>query len=116
MDKNFGFVFSASIPGVSRTGEVEYNPVEELLVAQTEKPEYLGEINLRVLSPFLRALLVIDGTVTKFIEAYRMEPVEIIRLGQAVSNLPNDHKWLDAQKGTPVIAREVLIKGKYAAS
>lgn len=114
MDEKFVNNFSLSKPGVSEAADITYNPAEELFVAQSAKPAHLGVVNLRVLSPFLRALLVIDGTVTKFIEAYRMEPVEIVRLSQALRKLPGNHKWLDAPKGTPVIAREVLLKGKYS--
>jgi hypothetical protein len=62
----------------SLANEVDgFNPLKDLFAAQSSKPETLREVNLRALSPFQRALLVIDGTVTKFIEAYTMEPVEI---------------------------------------
>jgi chorismate-pyruvate lyase len=92
----------------------EFDPLRELFVAQSARPSHLGEINLRALTPFQRSLLVIDGTVTKFIEAYTMEPVEVIRLDQEKRNLPADHAWLEAPKGTAVIARQVLLRGKYS--
>jgi chorismate-pyruvate lyase len=57
---------------------------------------------------------VLDGTVTKFIEAYTMEPVEIVRLGQATRSLLEDHPWLAAPKGTSVIARQVQLRGRYS--
>jgi chorismate-pyruvate lyase len=91
-----------------------FDPLKDLFVAQSVKPSQLGEINLRALGPFQRALLMIDGTVTKFIEAYRLEPVEIIRLRQMTQLLPTDHLWLGASKGTAIIAREVILRSKYS--
>jgi len=90
-----------------------FDPLHELFVAQTSRPAHWGEINLRALTPFQRALLMIDGTVTKFIEAYTLEPVEIIRLSQVTQPLPEDHLWLNAPQGTSVIAREVLLRSRY---
>ena len=94
-------------------GDEEFDPIKDLLAAQSVKPAHLGEINLRALTPFQRALLVIDGTVTKFIEAYTMEPVEVVRLGQAARRLPDDHLWLEAAKGAEVLARQVILRGKF---
>lgn len=100
--------------GVLMDNAGQFDPLRDLFVAQSAKPAQLGEINLRALTPFQRSLLVIDGTVTKFIEAYTMEPVEIVRLGQEKRQLPTDHAWLEAPTGTPVIARQVLLRGKYS--
>ena len=94
--------------------ENKFDPLKDLFVAQSAKPSQLLEINLRALTPFQRALLTIDGTVTKFIEAYTMEPVGIIILAQEKKQLPADHVWLDAQKGTEVISRQVLLRGMYS--
>ena len=90
-----------------------FDPLSDLFVAQFAKPEQLGEVNLRALPPFQRALLVIDGTVTKFIETYTLEPIDIVRLGQATRPLSSDHAWLDAPKGTTVVARQVILRGRY---
>lgn len=84
------------------------------MTAQTSRPPELGELNLRTLTPFQRALLVLDGTVTKFIEAYTMEPLEIIRLAQDQRPLPQYHPWLDAPEGTVVALRQVLIRSRYS--
>jgi len=91
-----------------------FDPLADLFVAQAAKPPQVREINLRALPPFHRALLVIDGTVTKFIEAYTMDPVEVIRINQEERVLPIDNDWLEASEGTKVIAREVLLWGKYS--
>jgi chorismate--pyruvate lyase len=59
-------------------------------------------------------LLAIDGTVTTFIEAYTLEPVEVIRLRQDNQVLETDQFWLEAAAGTPVIARQVLLRGRQS--
>jgi chorismate-pyruvate lyase len=94
----------------------DFNPMSDLFMAQFEKPAQLGDINLRVLSPFQRALLVIDGTVTKFIEAYTMEPIEIIRLAQSTQPMSIDNIWLATSKGTDVIVRQVILRGEYSGT
>jgi chorismate-pyruvate lyase len=91
-----------------------FDPLSDLTTAQPARPAHLGLVNLRTLSPYLRALLVTDGTVTKFIEAYTMEPVDICRLSQGVRTLPSDDLWLQAPAGTMVLRREVVLRGKYS--
>ena len=63
-------------------------------------PAGVSGVNLRALTPFQRALLVIDGTVTKFIEAYVMEPVKVRILGNDWHRLSAGHTWLEADAGT----------------
>lgn len=91
-----------------------FDPMRDLFVAQLEKPTQLREVNLRVLSPFQRALLVFDGSVTKLIEAYTMEPVEVIRISQAIQQLASDNSWLQVSEGTKVLARQVILRGTYS--
>jgi chorismate-pyruvate lyase len=91
-----------------------FDPLAELFIAQEARPAHLTEVNFRTLTPFQRSLLVIDGTVTKFIEAFTRERVEIIGLNQESQFLPADHKWLEAPQGTRVVSRQVLLRGKYS--
>ncbi len=98
----------------NRNSVANFDPLKDLFTAQSERPAKLGELNLRALHPFQRALLTIDGTVTRFIEAYMMEPVEVQRLSQNTQKLPSDHAWLESPQGTEVIAREVLLQGRYS--
>ena len=93
---------------------VGFNPLSDLLIAQVDRPPQLQDANLRALTPFQRALLSIDGTVTKFIEAYTMEPVTVSLIDQDAHNLEVDHPWLDIASGTRVISRQVLLQGKYS--
>jgi chorismate-pyruvate lyase len=107
-----------SSPGLD-SGDVapfrsEYDPLEDLVVAQAHRPESLAKVNLRTLSPFLRAVLTIDGTVTKYIEAYAMEPVQMVRVRQERRDLQAEHVWLETTAGTAVVARETLMWGTYS--
>ncbi len=94
----------------------DFDPLSDLFVAQFAKPADLGVVNLRALSPFQRALLVIDGTVTKFIEAYTMEPVAVRILSHENRRLAADNAWLEAEAGMTVFARDVVIEGKYTGA
>lgn len=92
------------------------DPFEQFDVTRMAGQPSLGALNLRALTPFQRALMVIDGNVTKFIEAYHLEPVEVLRLSQERRALPQDHPWLEAAGGAPVIARQVILRGAYSRS
>lgn len=84
--------------------------VKELFIAQSERPAALKDINLTRLSPFHRALLVADGTVTRFIEGYQLTPVQVVLLYQARRKLHNKHNWLEIPTGGNIIAREVVLQ------
>jgi len=102
-----------------RAGEAaktHFDPLSDLFIAQFARPAGLSSVNLRALTPFQRALLVIDGTVTKFIEAYVMEPVRARIIGHEWHRLSAGHTWLEADAGTTVIAREVVLEGEYSAT
>ena len=90
-----------------------FDPASDLFVAQFGRPSDLQPVNMRALSPFHRALLVIDGTVTTFLEAYTLEPIEVVRLGQAVQPLAEANPWLDLERGADVLARHVRLEGRY---
>ncbi len=91
-----------------------FNPLDQIFIAQDQRPPHLEDVNLRTLDPMERALLVIDGTVTRFIEAYRMEPIEVVTLGQTEEILKKDHKWLELSQGHTVVSRRVLLKGRHS--
>ncbi len=84
--------------------------VKELFIAQSKRPEVLKDISLTRLSPFHRALLITDGTVTRFIEAYQLTPIQVVLLYQARRKLQNQHIWLDMPTGGNIIAREVVLQ------
>ena len=94
--------------------KVDFNPISELFVANSKKPDYVKDVNLRTLSSFQRALLVIDGTVTKFLEAVTMERVEVKPVKQSQHILTSEHELLKAPSGTQIITRQVALQGKYS--
>ena len=91
-----------------------FDPLRKIQTAESAMPGELSKLNFRTLTPFQRALMVTDGTVTKFIEAYTLDPVEIIRLNQKLYRLEEDHPWLEADRNTDVMLREVMIRGIYS--
>ncbi|MGI9283571.1 MAG: chorismate--pyruvate lyase family protein [Endozoicomonas sp.] len=63
------------------------------------------------LPPFLRTLLVTDGTVTKNLEAYFWENVSVIKQGQKAVTLEQDLPLINARKSSEVFKRDVLLQG-----
>lgn len=83
---------------------------QSLFCCQGARPEALTDIELTQLTPFQRALLVTDGTVTRFIENYTLSPVEITLLHQEGQTLSDGHIWLELPCGEEVVLREVLLQ------
>ncbi|MEX2531213.1 MAG: chorismate pyruvate-lyase family protein [Gemmatimonadota bacterium] len=94
--------------------EDQFDPLRGLSPGPAASAGGVSPVNLRVLTAFQRALLVIDGTVTKFIEAYAMEPLDVMRLRQEESISAERHEFLDLEGGQPVLEREVVIRGRYS--
>ena len=67
--------------------------------------------NVEALPPFLRTLLVADGTVTKSLEAYFWERVEVENLGQALVTLQSAVPWLNLAAGATIVERRVRLRG-----
>ena len=84
--------------------------MKSLFVAQDEKPAILREINFARLTPFQRGLVVTDGTVTRFIEAYTLAPVEVVLLQQKKQTLLRKNRWLQLSDGEEVISRQVTLQ------
>jgi chorismate-pyruvate lyase len=101
------------ISNENEIGEVTHDTekqITNLFIAQYEKPADLEEIDLSRLTPLHRALLVTDGTVTRFLEAYTLSPVNVVLLTQETQTLSTDHVWLETEKGTAVIRRQVSLQ------
>lgn len=88
-----------------------YDPTDGLFADQFERPAELGQIDVATLTPMQRVLIVIDGTVTKFLEAYTMEAIEVTTLGQSVQTLAGAQDWLEVDAGGDVLARHVTLTG-----
>ena len=68
-------------------------------------------LHMEALPPFLRTLLVTDGTVTKHLEAFFWEQVEVENLGQSETRLERDVDWLEMHAGEAVLHRHVRLHG-----
>lgn len=88
-----------------------FDPAARLFPAQDRRPAGLTAVSPGELTPLQRALLVIDGTVTTFIEAWALEPVSVQPLAQNATHLAVADPWLEAPAGTPVLSRSVLLTG-----
>jgi chorismate-pyruvate lyase len=69
----------------------------------------------QTLPPFLRALLVTDGTVTKTLEAYFWEPVVVTTLQQELVRAERPIEWIQVDTGERVLIRRVNLSGVTSA-
>ena len=58
-------------------------------------------------------MIVTDGTVTRFIEAYTFAPVEVVLLQQKKQTLSSDHDWLQLPAGEEVISRQITLQSPH---
>jgi chorismate-pyruvate lyase len=86
--------------------------IRNYFVAWALRPTELGDVDVAALTPYDRALLVNDGTVTRLVEASVLEPVEVDGLDQQTVEV-DDQGWLDLP-ATPaaVLRRRVAIRGR----
>lgn len=70
------------------------------------------QINVKQLPPILRTLLVTDGTVTKVLEAFFWEPVNVEAVDQkpVTASAPIDN--LGIEQGETYLSRDVRLRGK----
>ncbi len=67
--------------------------------------------DLSKLPPFLRTLLVMDGTVTKALEAWFWEPVKVVPLHIKPTKLSKTVTGLESDIGDKALQREVTLQG-----
>jgi chorismate-pyruvate lyase len=67
-----------------------------------------GGLPLAGLPPFLRALLVTDGTVTKILEAYFWA---VDTLAQDLKTAERDIPWVEVAAGDQVLVRQAQLRG-----
>jgi len=68
-------------------------------------------LDIAAFPPIVRTLLVTDGTVTKTLEAYFWEPIQVEQMGQRVAPLENDIPQMGLKTGDDVLLRDVSISG-----
>ncbi len=73
-----------------------------------------GTLDLSILPPFLRTLLVTDGTVTKILEAYFWEPVSVDTLMQEMVTVEQAIHWINVAPKTEVLVRQARLRGSHS--
>jgi chorismate-pyruvate lyase len=68
-------------------------------------------VSLKTLPPFLRALLVTDGTVTKILEAYFWEPVTVDTLEQRFETAEETVPAIHVAPGDRCLIRDARLRG-----
>lgn len=68
-------------------------------------------VAIETLPPFLRALLVTDGTVTKILEAYFWEPVVVDTLRQEFITAEAEIPWVDIAPDDRIMVRRARLRG-----
>jgi chorismate-pyruvate lyase len=71
-------------------------------------------IPIAELPPFLRALLVTDGTVTKILEAYFWEPVSVDTLEQRFEVAERAVPWIALEAGDRCLIRDARLRGVHS--
>ncbi len=66
------------------------------------------------LPPFLRTLLVTDGTVTKILEAYFWEPVVVDTLEQRFESAAAPVPWIELVAGDRCLIRDARLRGMHS--
>ncbi|NKN32940.1 chorismate--pyruvate lyase family protein [Marichromatium bheemlicum] len=70
-----------------------------------------ASIALAELPPFLRALLVTDGTVTKILEAFFWEPVTVDTVEQRFEHATAAVDWIAVGAGERCLVRDARLRG-----
>jgi len=71
-----------------------------------------GTHRFSMLTPILRVLLVTDGTVTRTLEAYFGEPIDVDVLSHREVRSERSYPEIEVDKGDPILRRCVTLRGK----
>lgn len=74
------------------------------------------QIDVASLPPILRTLLVTDGTVTKVLEAFFWEPVNVTAVQQHIETATAPIADLGITTGEPYIRRDVELRGEKSGN
>ena len=85
----------------------QFDNLSLIAALDTQKSERLA-----ALPPFLRTLLVADGTVTRSLEAYFWEPIDVVQVNQQKVTLECEVKHLGLGAGDTTLYREVELRGR----
>ena len=75
-----------------------------------------SESDLAPLAPFLRTLLVTDGTITKMLEAFLWEPIDVELLLHTAIPSVGAHLEMSVVINEPILKRRVVLRGRITGS
>ncbi|MFQ6395049.1 chorismate--pyruvate lyase family protein [Nocardia sp. KC 131] len=80
--------------------------------AQDDRPADWRDLHAAELSPYHRSLLMNDGTVTRLLEAFALEPIAAVGVSEHEPTTVQSHnRWLDVRPEDEVVARYVDLVG-----
>ncbi len=103
------YLMDESLPGEPR---YEFDMRTRLNLSSHDALSPDGTLRLSMLAPFLRVLLVTDGTVTRTLEAYFGEPIDVDVLSHAEERSERSHPEVDVAIGDPIVRRCVTLRGR----
>lgn len=71
-----------------------------------------SHLDLFRLSVMQRILLITDGTLTKILEAYLCEKMQVVKLSERVVSISQEIRPLNLHVGKEVIERKICLRGK----
>lgn len=89
----------------------EFNLLRGFYNAQEQRPDSYEPIELRTVAPFLRSLLVKDGTVTSALSAFYLQEIVTTQIVQTAASLEHEDIWLALDPGAEVLQRQVMLTG-----
>ena len=93
-------------PEINESGSIMRDDLQQTLGKSHIDPSEL--------STFQRILLTTDGTLTHILEAYLYEQIQVVKLSEKLTALTQDIKAMNLAKGTEVIARKILLRGRIS--
>lgn len=73
---------------------------------------HFQKINLSQLSIFQRILLITDGTLTKILETYVHEDLQVVKLSEEKQVTSQNNPLLELTVGQEIITRKIVLQGK----
>lgn len=105
-------MINPSFPSKAETAAPSFSlPMDGFQLENTQGRGVVNGIDFDKLPPILRTLLVSDGTVTKLLEAYFWEPIQVKRLFHGEHPAIGEIPALGLKQGETVLRRRVLMCG-----
>jgi chorismate-pyruvate lyase len=85
-------------------------------MAAIELLEQIRGIDAAKLAPLQRILLITDGTLTEILEAYLLEPIELVKLSERVLRGKDVNAPLTLETDERVLERKINLRGARSGS